>query len=64
MSADAFVRGKRLIDPVTGRVRGDDDEDDSIENLERESMSSKRARISDVEMVSENGSLIGAPEKP
>jgi hypothetical protein len=41
MSPDSFVRGKRLIDPMTGRLANDDedtkmqDEMDSFEMLEK-----------------------------
>lgn len=51
MGADAFVKGKRLIDPVTGRVEGDDN--DSLEKLERACSSSKRLK-GDVKMTHEN----------
>lgn len=47
MDQDAFVKGKRLIDPVTGKVEGDEESKkendlDSFEMLERSSTSSKR----------------------
>jgi hypothetical protein len=45
MSPNSFIKGKRLIDPVTGRVEGDDKSDDSYEMLERSSVSSKRSKF-------------------
>lgn len=70
MDSQEFVRGKRLIDPVTGRVEGgggggessseensqrndggaDADEEDSYEEVERNSYQSKRSRTHDIEM--------------
>jgi hypothetical protein len=44
MSPNSFIKGKRLIDPVTGRVEGDDKFDDSYEMLEKSSVSSKRSK--------------------
>ena len=43
------MKGKRLIDPVTGRVEGDEDEhsQDSFEAVERESANGKRAKMYD-----------------
>lgn len=45
MSPDSFVKGKRLIDPVTGRVEGDDRSDDEYKMLEQSSVSSKRSKL-------------------
>ena len=57
MSPDSFVKGKRLIDPVTGRVEGDEGSneksDDSFEMLEKKSLQSKRSK-SDVDMMSDS----------
>lgn len=38
-----FVRGKRLINPVTGQVEGEEAVD-SLADIEKESLQSKRAR--------------------
>ena len=58
MNQNEFVKGKRLIDPVTGRVEGDSEEvgssdeksNESFEDIEKSSIQSKRARISDIQM--------------
>jgi hypothetical protein len=50
MNQSEFVKGKRLIDPVTGRTeRGSDEEDedkseDSYESIEQASIQRKRSR--------------------
>lgn len=44
---DAFVPGKRLIDPVTGKCEGDDDKLSAFEELERSAAPSKRQRMDD-----------------
>lgn len=65
MNQSDFVRGKRLIDPVTGRTeRGDSDEEDddksedSYEGIEQASIQRKRSRTqqSDVDMKVETSS--------
>jgi len=45
MSPDSFVKGKRLIDPVTGRLEGEEKSDNSYEMLEKSSVSSKRSKL-------------------
>lgn len=46
------------MDPLTGRVRGDDEDENgfSAEQQEIEHASSKRAKMSDIDMKYENGS--------
>jgi len=48
-----FVKGKRLIDPVTGRVEGDNSgsekDDDNYDQLELDSKPSKRVKMMDKE---------------
>ncbi len=64
MNQNEFVRGKRLIDPVTGRVEGDNDDgegnssDESREQIEKRSVNSKRSKIMDqeIDMKSDSGS--------
>lgn len=62
MPLNEFVPGKRLIDPVSGRVEGDiepneeEDVDDSFEAIERASLSSKRSKMHDYEMGLESSS--------
>ncbi|MFS8159689.1 MAG: hypothetical protein ACMG6E_05655 [Candidatus Roizmanbacteria bacterium] len=64
MNQGEFVRGKRLIDPVTGRLERDHDEEDeeksedSFESIEQASIQRKRSKTheSDVDMNSESNS--------
>ena len=52
MNPDNFVKGKRLIDPMTGRVENENEEEDakmkdemdSFEMLEKSSTQSKRSK--------------------
>jgi hypothetical protein len=63
MNQNEFIRGKRLIDQVTGRTERDGEEDDddksedSYENIERASYERKRSRTElNTSMVSETNS--------